>query len=171
MLSGFALPVLESCFAVCCLAADVHLKTIGACSQSQAFPQQLFRLTPCNPEWVFRVSYRYQCYSVLPCSDRDTILVLHSLTPEKVGLPRSELPPSRSVMTSRCKHFPLLLYVLYFGTNANFSLNGNLQLFEYETKKYNIIIIIIYHDFLPTPRRGSHVKSGKTHTQSSRYTP
>ena len=33
------------------------------------------------------------------------------------------------------------------------------------------IIIIIYHDFLPTPRRGSHVKSGKTHTQSSRYTP
>ena len=34
-----------------------------------------------------------------------------------------------------------------------------------------IRIIIIYHDFLPTPRRGSHVKSGKTHTQSSRYTP
>ena len=33
------------------------------------------------------------------------------------------------------------------------------------------IIIIIYHDFLPTPRRGSHVKSGKTHTQSSSYTP
>ena len=33
------------------------------------------------------------------------------------------------------------------------------------------IIIIIYNDFLPTPRRGSHVKSGKTHTQSSRYTP
>ena len=27
-----------------------------------------------------------------------------------------------------------------------------------------IIIIIIYHDFLPTPRRGSHVKSDKTHT-------
>ena len=33
------------------------------------------------------------------------------------------------------------------------------------------IYIYIYHDFLPTPRRGSHVKSGKTHTQSSRYTP
>ena len=32
-------------------------------------------------------------------------------------------------------------------------------------------IIIIYHDFLTTPRRSSHVKSGKTHTQSSRYTP
>ena len=30
---------------------------------------------------------------------------------------------------------------------------------------------IIYHDFLPTPRRGSHVKSDKTQTQSSRYTP
>ena len=24
--------------------------------------------------------------------------------------------------------------------------------------------IVIYHDFLPTPRRGSHVKSDKTHT-------
>ena len=32
-------------------------------------------------------------------------------------------------------------------------------------------IIIIYHDFLTTPRRGSHVKSGKTHTPLSRYTP
>ena len=32
-------------------------------------------------------------------------------------------------------------------------------------------IVIIYHDFIPTPRRGSHVKSDKTHTQSSRYTP
>ena len=32
-------------------------------------------------------------------------------------------------------------------------------------------VLIIYHDFLPTPRRGSHVKSDKTHTQSSRYTP
>ena len=33
-----------------------------------------------------------------------------------------------------------------------------------------IIIIILYNDFLPTPRRGRHVKSYKTHTQSSRYT-
>ena len=39
------------------------------------------------------------------------------------------------------------------------------------TYHYLMKIIIIYHDFLPTPRRGSHVKSGKTHTQSSRYTP
>ena len=31
------------------------------------------------------------------------------------------------------------------------------------------LIIIIYHDFLPTPRRGSHVKSGKTHTQCVFY--
>ena len=31
--------------------------------------------------------------------------------------------------------------------------------------------IIIYHDFLPTPRRGSHVKSGKTHTHSHQDTP
>ena len=36
---------------------------------------------------------------------------------------------------------------------------------------YVRVIIIIYHDFPPTYRRGSHVKSGKTHTQSSRYTP
>ena len=28
------------------------------------------------------------------------------------------------------------------------------------------VIIIIYHDFLPTPRRGRHVKSGKTHTHT-----
>ena len=27
--------------------------------------------------------------------------------------------------------------------------------------------VIIYHDFLPLPRRGSHVKSDNTHTQSS----
>ena len=33
------------------------------------------------------------------------------------------------------------------------------------------VFIIIYHDFLSTPRRGSRVKSDKTHTQSSRYTP
>ena len=26
--------------------------------------------------------------------------------------------------------------------------------------------IIIYHDFLPTPRRGSHVKSDNTHTHT-----
>ena len=34
-----------------------------------------------------------------------------------------------------------------------------------------IIIIKIYHDFLPPPRRGSHVKPDNIHTQSSRYTP
>ena len=34
-----------------------------------------------------------------------------------------------------------------------------------EQKLYEIIIIIIiYHDFLPTPKRGTHVKSDKTHT-------
>ena len=38
-------------------------------------------------------------------------------------------------------------------------------------RKHSANVIIIYHDFLPTSRRGSHVKSGKTHTQSSRYTP
>ena len=33
------------------------------------------------------------------------------------------------------------------------------------------VIIIIYHYFHPTPRRGSHVKSGKTHTHSHQDTP
>ena len=42
---------------------------------------------------------------------------------------------------------------------------------EHRLPTFTNIYIIIYHDFLPTPRRGSHVKSGKTHTQSSRYTP
>ena len=42
---------------------------------------------------------------MLPCSDRDTTLVLHSITTENVGLPRSELPRSSSVMTSRCKQW------------------------------------------------------------------
>ena len=32
-----------------------------------------------------------------------------------------------------------------------------------------LLIIILYHDFLPTPRRGSDVKSDKTHTPSSRF--
>ena len=34
-----------------------------------------------------------------------------------------------------------------------------------------IIIIIIYHDFLPPPRRGSHVKIDNTHKQSLTCTP
>ena len=33
-----------------------------------------------------------------------------------------------------------------------------------------IIIIIIYHDFLLTLRRGSHVKSDKTHTHTHTHT-
>ena len=42
---------------------------------------------------------------------------------------------------------------------------------SFRSKSHLSKTIIIYHDFLPTPRRGSHVKSGKTHTQLSRYTP
>ena len=78
---------------------------------------------------IYRVSYRDQCYSVLPCSDRDTIVVVPSLTPEKVGLPRSELTRSRSVVTSRCKQW--FRRDSTFSTlerNVNFSVNGNLQL-------------------------------------------
>ena len=78
-------------------------------NNSEVFPQPLFGLTLGNtllPRVFFiRVSYRDQCYSVLLCSDRDTILVLHPLTPEKVGLPGSELSRSRSVVTSRCKQW------------------------------------------------------------------
>ena len=37
-------------------------------------------------------------------------------------------------------------------------------LMNYNTNLHSNIIIIIYHDFLPTPRRGRYVKSGKTHT-------
>ena len=49
-----------------------------------------------------------------------------------------------------------------------------LRKFKTEKEKKNIILcyfIIIYHDFLPTKMRGSHVKSDKTHTQTSRYNP
>ena len=76
--------------------------------------------------------YLDQFRSVLPCSDRDTILVLHSLTAEKVGLNGSELLRSRSVVRSVThKSFCTL------ERNVNFSLNGNLKL-KYETKNYNI---------------------------------
>ena len=36
--------------------------------------------------------------------------------------------------------------------------------FRYMIESILIIIIIIYHDFLPTPRSGSHVELDKTHT-------
>ena len=42
---------------------------------------------------------------------------------------------------------------------------------SYSTIVIIIIIIKSYHDFLPTPSRGSQVKSDKAHTQSSRCTP
>ena len=55
------------------------------------------------------------------------------------------------------------------GNGINFFLSQCYQNFKAE-KAMISIIIIIYHDFLPTPRKGSYVKSDKTHTQSSRYT-
>ena len=104
----------------------------------EAFPQRVFRLTPGYTGRIFRVSYRDLCYSVLPCSDRDTIVVLPSLTAEKVGLPGSELPRSRSVMMSRCKQwFSFDSTFCTLVRNRNFSLNGNLQL-KYETTKYDL---------------------------------
>ena len=60
------------------------------------------------------------------------------------------------------------LHKLYKCSDTNnIKFNAN----KFELLRYGKDKIIIYHDFLPTPRRGSHVKSGKTHTQSSRYTP
>ena len=70
--------------------------------------------------------------------------------------------------TEWCLFFSRCEMVLWYGnTFQEHSLSPTPR---YGNNK-NEIIIIIYHDFLPTPRRGSHVKSGKTHTQSSRYTP
>ena len=45
------------------------------------------------------------------------------------------------------------------------------QFKSYDLNGNYFSVIIIYHDSLPTPMRGSHVKSHKTHTQSSTYTP
>ena len=103
------------------------------------FPNHFLHGNTVLPRVIFfGVSYRNKCYSVLPCSDRDMILVLHSLTPEKVGLPGSELPHSRSVMTSRCNQwFHSDSTFCTLEQNVNFSLNSNLQL-KYETKKSNI---------------------------------
>ena len=65
-------------------------------------------------------------------------------------------------------------YVIYMCLSNNNVIYIIIALILYNNEKYiyyNNIIIIIYHDFLPTERRGSHVKSDKTHTQSSRYAP
>ena len=76
-------------------------------------------------------------------------------------------------------NYNLLLFFLFFlsigrycgagvfGLIGCIPLSLSLALPTFFNNNYNII----YHDFLPTPRRGSHVKSDKTHTQSSRYTP
>ena len=72
-----------------------------SCSTEEAFPTPLFGLTPGYPRFVFSFLFpRPVLLGVTLYSDRVMILVLHSLTPEKVGLPGSELPRSRSVVTS-----------------------------------------------------------------------
>ena len=43
-------------------------------------------------------------------------------------------------------------------------MNKNLLYTMLIFSSYKMLIIIIYHAFLPTPRRGSHVKSGNTHS-------
>ena len=65
-------------------------------------------------------------------------------------------------------HNPSSPYCLFFSTSTPHPNSCPVKILP---ENFVQVIIIIYHDFLPTPRRGSHVKSGKTHTQSSRYTP
>ena len=62
---------------------------------------------------------------------------------------------------------PYLSYDIesWHGTYQN---NNISKIFVLQKKE---IIKLIYHDFLRTKRRGSHVNTDKTHTQSSRYTP
>ena len=52
----------------------------------------------------------------------------------------------------------------------------NINIFDYSTSPavenfLNLMLIIICLDFLPTPRRGSHVKSDNSHTHSHQDTP
>ena len=61
--------------------------------------------------------------------------------------------------------------ILSVDSRDEFCLLNQIQETNFVSIRNGIIIIIIYHDFLSTPRRGSHVKSGKTDPQSSRYTP
>ena len=104
----------------------------------EAFPQRVFRLTPGYPGQDFSCLLLRPVLLAVTCSDKDTILVLPSLTPEKVWLPGSQLPRSRSVMTSRCKQqFSFDSTFCTLERNRNFSINGNLQL-KYETKNYNL---------------------------------
>ena len=67
-----------------------------------------------------------------------------------------------------------LRFLRDFGRNSNIVVckpdKGN-SIFVVDKDRYVESTIIIYQDFLSTPKRGSHVKSDKTHTQSSRYTP
>ena len=72
-----------------------------------------------------------------------------------------------------------LLQIIVVRTKTNFYMNIKNTLFDKNKSKYNTSHFFcfhytkkIYHEFLGTPRRGSHVKSDKTHTHmSSRYTP
>ena len=51
-----------------------------------------------------------------------------------------------------------------FEGNKNLFWKEVQQVRKGEQAKDEMVIIIIYHDFLPPPRRGSHVKSDNTHT-------
>ena len=75
-------------------------------------------------------------------------------------------------------NLPNFLFEMEFQVYTNIQAISTLVLLIFDDNglvMYNysffIIVIIIYLDFLLTPRRGSHVKSDKTHTESSRYTP
>ena len=66
-----------------------------------------------------------------------------------------------------------LMHIYLFDVSINRMLILQLKIFLSVNLcfHFDFLCKIIYYDFLSTPRRGSHVKSGKTHTQSSRYTP
>ena len=92
----------------------------------------------------------------------------------RVGNDVSEWFPVNVGLRQGCVMSPCLFNVYMDGVvrEVNVKVLGKgLELLSTNGGRFEMIIIIIYHDFLPTPRRGNHVKSDKTHTQSSRYTP
>ena len=74
---------------------------------------------------------------MLPCSDRDTIVVLPSLTPEKVGLPGSELPPRVVLWRHDVYNGSASTLCSVFWKKNKLFTKWQLTI-EYETKKYNL---------------------------------
>ena len=73
-------------------------------------------------------------------------------------------PPFHVTAVDLCIIFQCNLYISCIMSCGNKIVSNFIR--RYLARYQMMIIIIIYHEFLPTPRRGSHVKSDKTHTQS-----